>query len=299
VGELHDILRALEPALGSLSGEPEALDGGITNRNYRVRLGGNDYVVRQPGKDTDLLGIDRAGERQASDAAAALGIGPAVVAALEDCLVTRFVDCRSVNAAEVAARAEEIAGGLRAFHDCGARLPSSFWVAALLERYAAIVARDGGKLPEPYAGAMSCALRIQAALRVRRPSPCHNDLLPGNIVRERSTDRMMLVDWEYAAMGDARFDLGNLAVNNDFDDATEDRLLRAYHGEAPSDAHRAALKLMRVLSDIREAAWGVVQGEISALDFDFAAYAGEHFERMHDVIERGSFEDWLDAAAAA
>ncbi len=298
MGELHDILRRLEPSLGSLSGEPAALDGGITNRNYRVTLGGNDYVVRQPGKDTDLLGIDRGAERQASVAAATLGIGPAVVAAVEDCLVTRFVACHSVTSAEVAAGAEEIAGELRAFHDCGERLPSSFSVAGLLERYAAIVEGRGGTLPEPYAGAMRCALRIQAAMRVREPSPCHNDLLTGNIIRERCGGRIMLVDWEYAGMGDARFDLGNLAVNNDFDDAMEDRLLRAYHGEAPSDARRAALKLMRVLSDIREAAWGVVQGEISALDFDFAGYASEHFERMHEAIERGSFEDWLAAAAA-
>ena len=29
----------------------------------------------------------------------------------------------------------------------------------------------------------------------------------------------MLVDWEYAGMGHRLFDLGNLAVNNEFDDA--------------------------------------------------------------------------------
>ncbi len=29
----------------------------------------------------------------------------------------------------------------------------------------------------------------------------------------------MIVDWEYAGMGDPRFDLGNLSVNNDFGEA--------------------------------------------------------------------------------
>ncbi len=33
------------------------------------------------------------------------------------------------------------------------------------------------------------------------------------------------------------------------------------------------------MSDFREAMWGVVQQGISDLDFDFAAYADEHFER--------------------
>ena len=71
VGELNDILHELEASLGPLGGEPRPLDGGITNRNFRVRLGGEDYVVRLPGKDTELLGIDRDAERIANEAAAA------------------------------------------------------------------------------------------------------------------------------------------------------------------------------------------------------------------------------------
>ena len=42
---------------------------------------------------------------------------------------------------------------------------------------------------------------------------------------------MMIVDWEYAGMGDPRFDLGNLSINSEFDEATDERLLAAYHGE--------------------------------------------------------------------
>ena len=37
---------------------------------------------------------------------------------------------------------------------------------------------------------------------------------------------------------------------------------------------------MRVVSDFREAMWGVLQQGISTLDVDFVAYAGEHFERL-------------------
>ena len=37
---------------------------------------------------------------------------------------------------------------------------------------------------------------------------------------------------------------------------------------------------MRIMSDFREAMWGVVQAAISELDFDFAGYADEHFERV-------------------
>jgi hypothetical protein len=37
---------------------------------------------------------------------------------------------------------------------------------------------------------------------------------------------------------------------------------------------------MRLMSDAREAAWGVLQGVISTLDFDFQGYAARHFDRL-------------------
>ena len=71
-GELATALRRLEPALGALEGEPVALDGGITNRNYRVTLGGAPLVVRLCGKRTGPLGIDRDTECLAAERASEL-----------------------------------------------------------------------------------------------------------------------------------------------------------------------------------------------------------------------------------
>jgi thiamine kinase-like enzyme len=293
VAELSDIIEQLESSLGPLGSEPVALTGGITNRNFRVTLGNREYVIRRPGKDTGLLGIDRESERLATGAAADLGIAPAVAAVLGECLVTRFIACRAVTARECREDVEPIAAALRAFHDSAVRLPASFRVLHLLEDYSRIVRERGGALPAGYAEAIAVAARIEAALPVGEPRPCHNDLLAGNIIRAQDDGRMMIVDWEYAGMGDARFDLGNLSINNDFDEATDDRLLGAYDGRAPTDRRRAALQLMRVLSDAREGAWGVVQAEVSELDFDFVAYGHEHLERLRTTVEQPDFEQWL------
>ncbi len=291
--DLEGILEHLGTRLGPLEGEPEPLSGGITNRNFRVRLAGVDYVVRLPGDRSSLLGIDRTAERLASEAAAALGIGPAVLEIVDGCLVTRFIEGRPVSAREPAERAAELGRALRAFHDCGVRLPVSFAVDRLLGRYAATVHANGGELPDAYALAGSTAARVTAALGDAPSAPCHDDLLAANIIRSDDGGRLMIVDWEYAGMGDPRFDLGNLAVNNGFDDGDEERLLSAYYGDAPDDARRASLKLMRVLSDAREAAWGVVQGVVSELEFDFGGYAGEHFERLSSTVTGPDFEEWL------
>jgi thiamine kinase-like enzyme len=298
VSRLEEILQRLEPSLGPVAGEPAPLSGGITNHNFRVTLGGEECVVRVHGKDTDALGIDREAERLASETAAGLAIAPALLAAHEDCLVTRFVPSDPVDAREIAARAGELARALRSFHDSPAVLPTRFWVPDLLDEYAAQVHARGVRLPDAYGEAAAVAARIAAALAPWRARPCHNDLLASNIIRARDGDRLLIVDWEYAGMGHPCFDLGNLSVNNDFDEAADERLLSAYQGAPPSDAHRATLALMRILSDAREGAWGVVQAEVSELDFDFDRYARTHFERLREAVEQPQLGEWLAAAAA-
>ena len=51
-------------------------------------------------------------------------------------------------------------------------------------------------------------------------------------------------------------------------------------GQPTDAARRGRLALMRIVSDFREAMWGVLQQGISTLEVDFVAYAGEHFERL-------------------
>ena len=60
----------------------------------RFSVDGQEFVLRVGGKDTELLGIDRAAEHVASRDAAELGLGPEVVAFVEPegYLVTRYVD---------------------------------------------------------------------------------------------------------------------------------------------------------------------------------------------------------------
>ena len=151
----------------------------------------------------------------------------------------------------------------------------------LLDDYAADRgASAAATLPARYAARAALGGRIAEALPLERPGALvTTTCCPANVLRPTPRrPRDLLVDWEYAGMGHPMFDLGNLAVNNEFDAAAEDRLLAAYFGEPPTDGRRAALELMRLMSDAREAAWGVVQGVISELDFDFADYADKHFD---------------------
>jgi thiamine kinase-like enzyme len=293
----EEIAKRLEPRLGAVTRGPEPLDGGITNRNFRVRFGEQDTVLRLPGKDTELLGISREAERLAAAHAAALRIAPPVLDAGPDHLVTEYIDGAPIDGDRLRAHPESAARALRAFHDGGPQLPVRFWVPDLLARYAEIVAERGGQLPASYRPTRELANRIALALPLTEPVPCHDDLLPGNVLASHAhPGEAILVDWEYAGMGHRLFDLGNLAVNNDFDGGAEERLLTAYYGAPPSQGRRAALKLMRIMSDAREAAWGVVQGAISELDFDFADYGSRHFARLAGAAADPRLQEWLDGA---
>jgi thiamine kinase-like enzyme len=295
------LLDELEPVLGARGSEPLALAGGITNRNYRVVMGGEDYVLRICGKDTAVLGIDRDAECAATMAAARIGVGPEVVVYRPDLqvLVTRWVQGRPATPEELrsAPVLEQVAVALRAVH-AGPPLDARFDAFALVVDYRDEVRERGGADPAGYHEAAAAAARIAAALTGpdHEPVPCHNDLLPANFLHDG--DRVRIVDWEYAGMGDRFFDLGNLAVNNEFGSGEEERLIAAYFGEL--DGRRlAALRLMRVMSDFREAMWGAVQDVVSELDFDYAAYRDEHFERLLATIRAPEFERSLGDAAAA
>ncbi len=303
MASLADTLGPISARLGEFEGDPVPLEGGITNRNYRVRFAGEDVVVRLPGKDTALLEIDRGTEKAAGELAARAGIGPAVVAMLDDppCLVTEFVAGEPMAAAELREPAAliEVAAALRALHGCAERLPAEFSSFRIIETYAARMADRGAEVPGSYEWALAAAHRIEAVLvgPEHDPVPCHDDLLAANFIR--SPRGLRIVDWEYAGTGDRYFDLGNFAVNNELDEGQEAELLAAYFESPASDRRLASLRLMRFMSDFREAMWGAVQSTISDLEFDFGDYCAKHFERMREAAGEGRLEALLKEAGDA
>lgn len=257
------------------------LDGGLTNRNYRVEGGGESYVLRVAGKDTALLGIDRDIEADCSRAAAALGVGPEVVAYLPEhaALLRRFapgtpLTSQAMQQAPVLRRVVE---AVRRYHQ-GPPGTGSFSPFETVRRYCALARERQVRFPDNLETSLELLAHLQQELEPGGPvCPCHNDLLAGNLIDDGATAR--IIDWEYAGMGDRFFDLGNLAVNNDFDHEHERALLELYFGEARPD-HLRRLRLMRLASDMREAMWGFLQSAISKLDVDFVAYGGKHLERF-------------------
>lgn len=273
----------------------EPLSGGITNANFKVCLAATDrgcpliLVVRIPGKDTHLLGIDRTAETAANILAARVGVAPEVVGVdpATGGIVTRYIDGRPVPMEELATEPTlgEVLRALRRVHRAGV-VNATFDHFSVIRSYHEIAGRLDIVEPFDYAEATS-VLSLVESVRPFEPSVLgHNDLLNANFLHDGS---LRILDWEYAGLGDPFFDLANLSANNDLGHGRDESLLAHYFGSA-SDRALATLRLMKLVSELREAMWGVVQAAISELEVDFLAYAREHGERffaLADELEPG------------
>ena len=299
-GLVHVLRRVPELAHAELTLRP--LSGGITNRNFLVEAAGtrDRWVLRLAGNDTHLLGISREVEQAATVAAAGVGVGPEVTAFIrpEGYLVTRFIEGSPVpdDAVHTPDTLVRVADSLRRIHD-GPAIPGLFVPLRIVEAYRALAVARSVAIPPEYELARAIGRRIELALLAAPVDlrPCHNDLLNANFIDDG--DRIRIVDWEYAGMGDPFFDLGNFSVNHELSAEENAGLLEAYDRSAAPDPSRLArLTLMRVVSDFREAMWGVLQQGISTLDVDFVAYAAEHFDRLLATATTPRFERALREA---
>jgi thiamine kinase-like enzyme len=280
-------LRRLDLARGPLDVEP--IPGGITNHNFavRVRNGGATYVARLC-EDRAILGVDRRNEVVCHQAASDRGVAPELVHHEPGLLVTRFIDARTLDAAGVRepATLTRLAALLRRLHESWDVITGEvlhFCPFQSARTYARAAARLGASLPAGIDALLEDARALSHQIAPFRPSPCHNDLLPANILDDGR--RLWLVDWEYAGIGHPLFDLANLAANAELDDDGERHLLAAYCGTA-DPRELAELQIYRAASTLREALWGTIQTLASAIDFDYQGYADRYFHAYRKALAR-------------
>ncbi len=278
------------PGSSGTSFVSKALPGGLTNRNYRVTFAdGRSVVVRLSSPQSALVTIDRDHEYVAAAAAAEAGVGPGVVAYLPhwSALVIDWIEGHTFAAADLddSDMLVRVARTCRQLH-AGPRFASSFDMFALTRRYLDLVLTRGFRLPPTYRDFSGAAASIETAVAAHpEPTvPCHNDLLPANLMRDDK--RLWLIDFEYAGNGDPYFELGNLCSEAHLGTDRLDELVHAYDesaGRAESvDRHRASVaraRLHALMSNYGWTLWACIQSATSDLDFDFYGWGLEKYER--------------------
>src|ERR1700674_3695097 len=276
------------------------LSGGLTNENYLVEAGGERYVVRLPGRSTELLSIDRANEVHNTKVAAETGVGPRVLEHLTDLdvMVLEFIPGPTMSAATLGSThmAGRMAASFRRLH-AGRRFLQDFDMFRLIEYYLDIVAQHAVTIPAAYSDWLPTVAEIEAAVAVGAlPSvPCHNDLLCENFIDDG--EMLRIVDYELSGNNDPCFDLGNTAQEALFGDDLRAALCEAYFGK-PDDQQLARMNLFALMSDIGWTLWGAIQAKISAIDYDFTDYYTTRWNRALAVLESARSTKPLHAAAS-
>ncbi|MBY0395095.1 MAG: phosphotransferase family protein [Thermoleophilia bacterium] len=270
-------LRSLDFWPGPIAIEP--IGGGITNHNFRVESGGRRFAARLC-VERPLLGIDRRNEVICQRMAHEIGVAPAIVHHEDGVLVSAYIDARTLDPAGVREPGvlPRIAGVLRTLHEGWDRITGEmlYFSAFQTNRTYTRSARElGAALPDDIDDLLEDARGLAHRMGPFRPTLCHNDLLPANILDDRD-GRIWLVDWEYAGIGHPLFDLAGVSANCALSDDQDAAFLEAYRGRLdPVDVRD--LRTLKAMSLLREALWSVIQTVASDLPFDYHKYATDNF----------------------
>jgi thiamine kinase len=216
----------------------DSLSDGPTNASFMVEKDGEAFVLRVDKPAAARLGLDRENEKQVLSAPAAAGLVPEPVFfdAARGVFLRPFLPGRSWTEADLGrdenlARLAKLLRRLHALPPVG----KTFDPLAAAERYAAGLATEQAQ-----------DILLQAEALWSESSPissaalCHNDLLCQNII-EADDGQLMLIDWEYAAVGDPFFDLAIVVQHHGLEESRAGRFLESYLGRPATTAEQNQL----------------------------------------------------------
>lgn len=246
---------------------------GLTNANYCLMVDGERFVLRLSGENTGRLGIDRACEWAALQAAASAGVGPQVEAFLmpQGHLVTRWVDGKYLEAPEF--RTEEHVRRLtRTVKRIHALPPNGavFSPFQRVESYLQVAHELGSPFPPGFERFLE-TMRMVARDQEQDPSGwqrfCHNDLASVNYLFVEAEQRFVVLDWEFSGLSDIYYDLATVVYTHDdvgpLPAELEEVMLAEYFGAARDGAvdtwHRRRLLGMKYMLLLFNGLWGLAQ----------------------------------------
>jgi thiamine kinase-like enzyme len=279
----------------------EALDS-LTNRNFKLTLGEEQFVLRIAGAGTASY-IDRAAEAHNARLAASIGIAPDVcyVDAASGLMLTRFVpESAPLSAADLRhpATLQRAAELLKRLHESRLPFQGRMELFPKLDQYLALAGERGW--PEGLD-----LMPLRRAAEAARPAlersvdawrPCHIDPVPNNFVGPRGGQSLYLLDWEYAAMCEPMWDLAAVSIEAELDEAGDRQLLDIYFGSQGS-RQAGRFVLYKSLLNLLAAAWAVVQLTDGNASGDFTDFAQRRLSQHRALADGAVYRNYVSKPA--
>ncbi len=259
----------------------EPLHGGMTNINFLVQENKKKYVARFALASNTFLGLDRKREINNTKIAALENIGPKVIAFYpkHNLLILEYIP-GTVGSPVSVKKSENIlllAKLLQQLHS-GEKFRGELNIFDSIRSYLLEVQKRKSWVPADLAVLLSHLQQIEKQVQFKINTPCHLDLMIENIVF--NAEKVRLIDWEYSANSDPRFDIAMLSVKASFGKKEDILLLKSYG--APQ--LYTEIQLMKALVFFREASWGLLQLAVSSIPYDYKKYAEEHLHLFREHL---------------
>jgi thiamine kinase-like enzyme len=258
----------------------EPLKGGVTNANFKVIAGNKKYVASFGFESNKFLGVDRKREAYNYGALRNLGVAQKLVKYYpkQNLLLTEYIEGKVTNRSQLREpkNIAQIARILRKVHT-GKRFKGVFDPYKISRNYFELV--KGAWIPVEAKGLLNDLELLRKKLGlVKFNSSSHLDLVPLNILINKG--KISLLDWEYSAMSDYRFDLAQLSSSADYEPKHDKILIKAY---GRKELTIEQLNIAKAIMLIREIGWDLVQNKYSKLNFDYKKYALGYIKRYQRI----------------
>lgn len=262
--------------------------GGMSNKNFKIVKGLDEYVLRVPGNGSDGM-VVRSNEEQNSIQACKMGINPPV----------RYFDSQTgIKLADFVKKAETLNGAtvqrisnmdkivkiFQTLHHSHVRFGNEFNVFKEILNYENLLEKADGKMYEGYGPIREKVFRLEEYLNRLGVSvkPCHNDLVAENFLKA-ADGTIYLIDWEYSGMNDPMWDIAALFLENNFSEENQDYFLNRYFdGKEPKNVRKKIL-VYQILMDYLWSVWTCIK---EAQGDDFGTYGMDRYTRAINNLKK-------------
>jgi thiamine kinase-like enzyme len=209
------------------------LSGGPASNSYLLENKNRKLVLRIDKPLAATIGLDRQSEAEILAVVHKEGLGPEPICAnpSRGWLLTGYIegavwDSRDIAKGSNLTRLGKLFKHLHVLPLAGNEFRVVDWAGHYSVQLGTLAARN---LADRIRG-----LNQQLKQQAGSPVLCHNDPIAANII---DSGALSFIDWEYAGIGDAFFDLAVVVAHHDLNETAIRQLLAAYLGDVTPDHH--------------------------------------------------------------
>ena len=263
------------------------IKGGLTNQNFLVQENSKKFFVRL-GDDMPEHNISRSKELIASNAAAEIGLGPAVIYNTKGVLILEYIEGAMLSTDSIVDKLESIISLIKKIHsEMSKKLYGhsvNFGAFDAIKRYAKLLKNHKSSYTQLLPSLLFQVDKLEMNISSYDIVFCHNDLILTNFLDDG--DRLWIVDWEYSGFNNPLFDLGDFASHCNFPENKEIFLLENYFEKKINEKLLLEFNSFKCAAILREAMWSMVAELTSKIDFNFLIYTQEKLAMFNDSYNK-------------